>query len=151
MLDLHPSTNPGPDTERQLLGERRENLWMFLQILKAFIAKSDAVVDDANHWKPTSNFRFVHDFLGYFHKLGKNIVKEEAYERGKVLHDTLRQLKQAEILCHEELTITVSETQQLYRFLEARMSILSKSEALKDHVFDRSAAARRLATYLAHS
>ncbi|MBC7173235.1 MAG: hypothetical protein H5U40_12430, partial [Polyangiaceae bacterium] len=59
----------------------RRDVWMFLQILRGFLAKAHAAKGDENLWATSASFRFVHEFLGHFRAIGYQVIRQSDYSR----------------------------------------------------------------------
>lgn len=135
---------------RRAEGERlRREIWMFMQILRAFMAKAQAAEGSADRWAgASSTFQFVRDFLSHFRAIGYQLVRSNDYERLDAFLATLDQLRDVDLLETDRLRAAVAECQRFYEFLAELFREISQRTELKDVPFDRKDATETLRIYL---
>jgi hypothetical protein len=126
----------------------RREVWMFMQILRAFIAKAQAAEGSADRWAGASSFQFVRDFLAHFRAIGYQLVRSNDYERLDPFLAALDQLRDVDLLETERLEAAVSECHRFYEFLGELYAEISQRTELKDVPFDRKDAIETLRIYL---
>jgi len=130
-------------------GERlRREVWMFMQILRAFIAKAKAAEGSPDRWTGSSSFQFVRDFLSHFRAIGYQLVRSADYERLDPFMSALEELSDVDLVDPARLRAAVQECARFYRFLEELFSEVSQRAELKGRTFDRHAATETLKIYL---
>ena len=130
-------------------GERlRREVWMFMQILRAFIAKAKAAEGSPDRWTGSSSFQFVRDFLSHFRAIGYQLVRSADYERLDPFMAALEELSDVDLVDPQRLRSAVKECARFYRFLEQLFSEVSQRSELKDRTFDRHSATETLKIYL---
>ncbi len=135
--------------ERSLASERlRRDIWMFRQVLRAFVAKGHAATGDENLWATHASFRFVHEFLGHFRAIGYQLVRRSDYERLDTFLAALDSLKNADLFSPERLALAIDECSTFYEYLGELFGNVSKREELAGREFDKKGAADVLRIYL---
>ncbi len=134
--------------ERAKLERLRRDVWIFSQVLRAFLAKSAAAAQTANRWEGTSSYKFVRDFVAYFKNLGYHLLRALSYWR----HDELMSLVEAssfsESLEQDFIDELVRECGIFLEHLGDSFEALSDRPELQDVEFDRHGAAETLRLYL---
>jgi len=134
---------------RRAVSERlRREIWMFAQVLRAFLAKADAMTEEPDLWSSQSSFQFVREFLGHFRAIGYQLVRSSDYERLDPFLAALEQLREIDLLDQERLDEVVGECRDFYVFLEDLFQRVSRRTELDDLPFDRRSAAETLKIYL---
>ncbi len=134
---------------RAAQGERlRREIWMFMQILRAFIAKAQVAHAGSDRWAGASSFQFVRDFLTHFRAIGYQLVRANDYERLDPFLEALEQLRDVDLVEPDRLTGAVRECHQFYEFLEELFREVSQRSALAERAFDREDAVTTLRVYL---
>lgn len=137
------------DAARAREGERlRREIWMFMQILRAFIAKAEASEGNTNRWASASSFQFVRDFLGHFRAIGYQLVRQNDFEHLDRFLTSLEELGDVDLLDPTRLTTAVAECRRFYEFLEELFREVSQRSELKGQRFDRKDATVTLKIYL---
>ncbi|MGE0788420.1 MAG: hypothetical protein AB7S26_22285 [Sandaracinaceae bacterium] len=130
-------------------GERlRREIWMFMQILRAFIAKAKVADPGSDRWAGAASFQFVRDFLAHFRAIGYQLVRANDYERLDPFLSALEQLRDVDLVEPERLLFAVDECQRFYGFLEELFSEVSHRKGLEEVAFDRQDAVATLKVYL---
>ncbi len=134
---------------RRAASERlRREVWMFMQILRAFLAKARASNGSVDRWAGAASFQFVRDFLGHFRAIGYQLVRSNDYERLDPYLAALEQLRDVDLLEPARLAAAVEESQRFYGFLEELFREISSRRELADVAFDRKDATETLKVYL---
>jgi hypothetical protein len=134
---------------RRAASERlRREIWMFMQILRAFIAKAQATDATTDRWAGAASFQFVRDFLGHFRAIGYQLVRSNDYERLDPFLAALAELRDVDLLDPARLAAAVGECRRFYTFLEELFSEVSNRRELTGVSFDRKDATETLKIYL---
>lgn len=126
----------------------RREIWMFMQILRAFIAKAHAAEDTTDRWAGATSFQFVRDFLSHFRAIGYQLVRTADYGRLDPFLRALEELTDVDLVDPPRLRVALSECHRFYEFLEALFDEISKRQELADVPFDRKDATETLKIYL---
>lgn len=134
---------------RRAASERlRREVWMFMQILRAFLAKARSSEGSADRWAGAASFQFVRDFLTHFRAIGYQLVRSNDYERLDPYLASLEQLRDVDLLDPARLAVAVEESQRFYAFLEELFREISSRRELAEVPFDRKDATETLKIYL---
>ena len=140
------------DAQRKAASERlRRDVWMFAQILRAFLAKAKATRGDTDRWAAQASFHFVREFLTHFRAIGYQLVRTSDYERLEPFMKALDALRDVDLLEPERLQAIIGECEELYSFLQRLFEEISRRAELADTPFDKKAAADTLKIYLGAS
>ncbi|UJR82660.1 hypothetical protein [Sandaracinus amylolyticus] len=148
-----------PELATNLAGRRaasdrlRREIWMFQQILRAFLAKADAAASaggDGAHdrWAGHGSFQFVRDFLGHFRAIGYQLVRSHDYERLDPFLTSLERLRDVDLLEPHRMAEAVEECRALSQFLGELFEKVSSRGELAGQPFDRQSAGETLKIYL---
>ncbi|GAB4206449.1 MAG: hypothetical protein OHK0013_23150 [Sandaracinaceae bacterium] len=134
---------------RKAQSERlRREIWMFQQILRAFLAMSEASRADPDQWVSPASFQFVRDFLGHFRAIGYQLVRSHDYQRLDPFLRALDDLREVDLVEGPRLRTAVAECTALFGFLGELFGQVSARAELRDVPFDRHEAAEMLKIYL---
>ena len=137
---------------RQAQSERlRRDVWMFAQILRAFIAKAAAAQTAADRWAGFTSFRFVREFVGYFRNMGYQLLRFSDYERFDGFLSVIEELTDTDILDPSRLERAVHECEEFFAYLMDTFERIGRREELQGVAFDRRDAAETLTLYLGQS
>lgn len=138
------------DREARRAGSERlrREVWMFMQILRAFLAKARAGNGTVDRWAGAVSFQFVRDFLAHFRAIGYQLVRSNDYERLDPYLAALEELRDVDLLDPARLAAAVEESQRFYGFLEELFREISSRRELSDVPFDRKDATETLKVYL---
>ncbi|MCC7538072.1 MAG: hypothetical protein IT379_17735 [Deltaproteobacteria bacterium] len=138
--------------ERRASSERiRRDVWMFIQVLRAFLTKAHAAVGGVDHWGGTHSLLFVKDFASYFQQIGYQLMRTADYPRYDAFVGAVHRVRDVDLLDPERLNAVVSECAAFLQFLEALHEAIGRRSDLAGTEFDRRAAAERLRLYLSSS
>jgi hypothetical protein len=126
----------------------RREIWMFMQILRAFMAKAEASDGASDRWSSSASFQFVRDFLQHFRAIGYQLVRSNDYERLDPFLGSLEELRDVDLLDKDRLRAAVGECRRFYTFLEEMFRQVSGRQELDGVDFDRSDAIETLKIYL---
>ncbi|HJL24403.1 MAG TPA: hypothetical protein RMH80_19345, partial [Polyangiaceae bacterium LLY-WYZ-15_(1-7)] len=126
----------------------RRDIWMFLQVLRAFLAKAEATQGDADRWASYASFQFVREFLDHFRAIGYQLVRTSDYDRLDRFLGALEALRDVDLLRPERLRAAVAECRDFFRYLDDLFVQVSKRAELQHSPFDKRAAAETLRIYL---
>ncbi len=150
--ELSPAQLFESGIEEQVEAERlRRDIWIFTQILRAFLAKAAAAPDTANRWGGTSSYRFVRDFITYFRNLGYHLLRAMDYERFDEFMSLVEALSSHEVLEQDFIDDFVRECELFKNYLLEAFGTISQREELRGVEFDRHSAAETLRLYLDRS
>lgn len=134
---------------RRAAAERdRREIWMLLQIVRAFLAKGYAAQAIPDRWAERASMRFVLDFLVHFRAVGDPLVRRHEYERLEPLGACLQALRDVDLIAPERLGEALAECQRLQVFLKELFRELGARRELVGVAFDRWAAAETMKVYL---
>lgn len=137
------------DARRAASERLRREIWMFMQILRAFIAKAQATEGSSDRWAGASSFQFVRDFLAHFRAIGYQLVRSNDYERLDAFIAALSALRDVDLLDPAHLDAAVDECRRFYTFLEELFREIGNRKELAGVTFDRKDATETLKIYLA--
>lgn len=137
------------DARRAASERLRREIWMFMQILRAFIAKAQATEGSSDRWAGASSFQFVRDFLAHFRAIGYQLVRSNDYERLDAFIAALSALRDVDLLDPAHLEAAVDECRRFYTFLEELFREIGNRKELAGVSFDRKDATETLKIYLA--
>ena len=152
-----PAPELSMDTAARIAASERlrRDVWMFRQILRAFVAKSDASAATGGHstaaldrWGGQTSFQFVRDFLGHFRSIGYQLVRSHDYARLDPFLDALGSLRDVDLLDPEAMAACVDECRAFLDFLDTLFEAVGSRTELAGSAFDRVAATETLMMYL---
>lgn len=126
----------------------RRDVWMFTQILRAFLAKAKATPGDSDRWASYASFHFVREFLEHFRAIGYQLVRLADYEHLDRFMAALDSLRDADLLEAHTMEAAVSECEGFYTYLEELFQAVSQRSELQAVAFDKREAAETLKIYL---
>ena len=137
------------DVGRAAASERlRRDIWMFAQVLRAFLAKAHATQVDQDRWSSLQGFQYVREFLGHFRAIGYQLLRYSEYEHFNRFLSALDSLRDADLLDPQRLDRAVLECADFQVFLEDLFVRVSRRQELRGVPFDKRAAAETLKIYL---
>ena len=137
------------DNVRKASSERlRRDVWMFQQVLRAFIEKARDGSSSADRWASYSSFRFVREFLAHFRSIGYQLLRTSDYSRLDPFLHALDHLRDSDFTDEERLEQAVSECEAFQHYLHVLLEKISSRAELQDSPFDKKEAADTLKLYL---
>jgi hypothetical protein len=128
----------------------RRDVWMFQQVLRAFIEKTVTSTKAADKWSGKNTFHFVREFVRYFRSMGYQLLRYSDYgQLDKFIH-LMDRLKGGDVLEVQRFENVVSSCEDFLAFLDKTFDAVSQRQELKDAPFDRKEAARTLKLFLMH-
>ena len=121
---------------------------MFTQILRAFLAKAEAVQGTSDQWAGVGSFQFVREFLVHFRAIGYQLVRLSDYERLDPFLASLEELRDVDLLDPSRLSLAVGECRALMNFLDGLFTKVSQRAEVANKPFDKRDAAETLKIYL---
>jgi hypothetical protein len=138
-------------TSNRARSERlRRDVWMFQQILRAFIEKAKGSTAAADQWAGMSTFRFVREFVGYFKSMGYQLLRYSDYARFDEFMRLVEQLRDGDVLEEAKLVGVVRTCEDFNGFLEQMFEAVGRRAELGGAPFDKRDAARTLKLFLGH-
>lgn len=125
----------------------RRDVWMFSQILRAFVAKARHT-SSINDWGAAHDFQFVREFLAYFRSMGYPLLRSADYPRFDAFISAMTKLNDTDLVDATRVDEAVAECIAFQGFLEGLFNAISKREELANIPFDRRNAASTLRMYL---
>jgi hypothetical protein len=127
----------------------RRDVWMFTQVLRAFLAKAKAAPDrPADQWGGYASFQFVREFLEHFRAIGYQLLRLSDYQRLERFMEALTALRDVDLLDPPRLEAAVAECEAFYDHLDNLFREVSKRAEIADAPFDKKAAVEHLKLYL---
>lgn len=137
-----------PDSRRTVSERLRRDLWMFAQVLRAFVAKARAAPESPDRWTEHGSLQFVREFWGYFRAMGRQFMHSLEYPRFERFLTVLEGLYESDVLEASRLHDAVTECEAFQKFLLDMFDQISQREELRGAPFDKRAAAETLKLYL---
>ena len=134
---------------RRSVGERlRRDVWMFGQLLRAFIAKARVTPGAPDQWAEQGSVQYVREFLGYFRTMGCQLLYASKYPQFDRFVAAFEGLHEADFLEPARFSSAISECEVFQKFLAETFERISQREENKHATFDKRAAAETLKLYL---
>ncbi|MBN2718828.1 MAG: hypothetical protein JXX14_23485 [Deltaproteobacteria bacterium] len=127
----------------------RRDIWMFRQILRAFVAKTRGTEAVRDRWAGLDTFRFVKTFVEYFRSMGYQLLRYSDYERFDKFMALVDRLRDGDVLEVQRLSSVVEECEAFYIYLQKMFDAVSLRRELLDEPFDTKDAARTLKLFIA--
>jgi hypothetical protein len=147
-----PELSADPASRRVASDRLRREIWMFQQIVRAFLAKIDAVRkgqdDSHDRWAGQASFQFVRDFLGHFRAIGYQLLRTYDYERFDPFMAALDRIRDVDLMEPERMSEAAEECRRFLDFLVELFESVSSRKELDGVPFDRHAATETLKIYL---
>jgi hypothetical protein len=134
--------------QREASERLRRDVWMFLQVLRAFLAKAEAATVDPDQWASHASFQFVREFLDHFRAIGYQLVRASDYGHLDRFLSALDSLRDVDLLDPRRLRGAVDECAAFYTFLDELFRNVSRRAELQGVPFDKKRAAEMLKIYL---
>ena len=134
---------------RRMSSERlRRDVWIFAQILRAFVAKARHANAADDRWAGAASFQFVKEFLHYFRAMGYPLLRGSDYPRFDAFLSAMAGISDTDLLDPMRLDAAIAEAEAFQTFLVELFDQISNREELADLPFDRKGAAGALKLYL---
>lgn len=147
--DVAPPQLASSADAKQATSERlRRDVWMFSQILRAFLAKARATTGHADQWASYASFHFVREFIAHFRAIGYQLVRMSDYEHLDRFLRVLEGLRDVDLLEPARLEAAIRECTGFYEYLNQLFHAVSRRAELADVPFDKRSAAETLKVYL---
>jgi hypothetical protein len=145
---------PLPELSADLAARRagsdrlRREIWMFQQILRAFLAMAAVTSGSPDVWLGHTGYQFVRDFLLHFRSIGYQLVRAHDYERLDPFLRALEELRDVDLLDPARMDLAVAECRAFSKFLGNLFEKVSARAELREVAFDKGAASDMLKVYL---
>lgn len=126
----------------------RREVWMFQQIVRAFLAMSAVTSGSPDVWLGHTGFQYVRDFLMHFRAIGYQLVRAHDYERIDPFLRALEDLRDVDLLDPKRMDHAVAECRAFSKFLGTLFEQVSARAELREVPFDKAAATEMLKIYL---
>lgn len=147
--EIDPESTFDDTRAKAAISERlRRDVWMFAQVVRAFVDKSRSMRGDSEGWGDASSADFVEAFARYFRSIGYPLLRRGDEDR------VSRFVRMATAMTEGELSPTVSweqivgEAETFHAFLGELFESIGKRQELAGVTFDRKAAAATLQRYV---
>jgi hypothetical protein len=152
-LELRPEAAPpelheGRGGQREASERLRREVWIFSQILRAFLAKAKAPRGESNQWEATASYKFVREFLKHFRAIGYQLVRTSDYERLDPFLAALEDLREVDFLDAERRMRALEECKAFHRYLEELFVRIGERQELVNTPFNKQVAVDTLKIYL---
>jgi hypothetical protein len=147
--DSDPSQFFNDAGAKQTIAERlRRDIWMFAQVLRAFVTRARATPDTPDQWSSYSSFQFVREFLGYFRSMGYQLLRASDYPDFDRFLAAIEGLQEADFVDTARVIAAVNECEHFQKYLLQTFERIGQRVELKGVAFDKRAAAETLKLYL---
>ncbi len=136
--------------ERAQSERLRRDIWIFMQIMRGFLAKAAAAPEAVNSWDSQSSYSFVREFIVYFRNLGYHLLRTSEYQRFSEFMVQVEGLSATDVHDRISIDVFVQECEVFRRYLKDVFESLGMSHTLVNTTFDKHAAAQTLRLYLDH-
>ncbi len=136
---------PSPGDEAE---ELRQDLWMFSQILRGFLAKAEAAPEAVARWEGTGSYLFVREYVTYFRNFGHRAVRAAGYLELEAYESLAARVVESDSDRPELLDELFRRSAELQDFVLHSIEELSACPELESKPFDRRHAADSLRLYL---
>ncbi|MCP4679543.1 MAG: hypothetical protein GY854_29445 [Deltaproteobacteria bacterium] len=126
----------------------RRDIWMFQQILRAFIEKATSSASAADKWSGINTFHFVREFVNYFRSMGYPLLRYTDYEQFDKFMRLVDRLREGDVLEVQRVENVVDSCKDFQKFLGNTFNSVGQREELKGIPFDRKEAARTLKLFV---
>lgn len=151
--ELRPGNEPAglgddPGSRRASSERLRREVWIFQQILRAFLALAAQSPKQSDTWAGPGGFQFVKDFQLHFRAIGYQLIRTQDYERIDPFLAALDELRDVDLLEAPRLEHAIAEAQAFAKFLGELQTRISARKELEGVPFDRQTAGEMLKVYL---
>lgn len=133
---------------RHIADRLRQHVWMFSQIVRAFVAKATHAREAEDRWAAVSGLMFVREFVAYFRAMGYPLLRASDYPRFHAFVSAINALEESDLLDASKLDRALAECDAFYSFLLELFEQIGRREELAGVPFDKRAAAAGLRLYL---
>ncbi len=125
----------------------RRDVWLFIQILKAFTTKGQASRGQ-DLAEVMNQFAYVREFLDYFRSMGYPVLRAADYPRFDVFVQAVESLDPGESISPQVLKRAIDECDAFGVYLSGLFDQISRRETLRGVPFDHQAAKAVLQLHL---
>jgi len=125
----------------------RRDVWMFAQIVRAFVAKAEHTPAE-DLWAFAHNLEYVREFLAYFKTMGYPLLRSSDYPRFDSFLRALARLGDTDLVDPARIDAALQECVAFHSFLQQLFEDISRRDVLVGVPFDRRAAAAALKLYI---
>jgi hypothetical protein len=137
------------DGGKRAASERlRREVWMFAQVLRAFLAKAKQPEGDPDRWAATTSFHFVGEFLRHFRAIGYQLLRVADYARLDAFLGAIEALRDVDFLDDADRRAAIEECTAFYQFMDELFAQVSRRAELVSVPFDKRTATETLRLYL---
>jgi hypothetical protein len=122
----------------------RQNIWMFQQVLRAFIEKAEGTKGHGDQWSGVNTFGFVKELVRYFRAMGYPLLRYSDYEGFDDFMGLVDRLREGDVLEVQRLSKVVEACRAFSAQLDQTFEAISRREELTDVPFNRKEAVRTL-------
>lgn len=137
----------GRGAKRDTSERLRRDVWMFAQVVRAFVAKARHARDD-DCWNAAAGFAFVSEFLIYFRTMGLPLLRASDYPRVDAFISAMSAIRDVDLLEPAKLDEALAESEAFFVYLLHLFEQISKRDELAGVPFDKRRAAEALKMYL---
>lgn len=136
----------GDKSARRAASERaREQAWLFLVVLRAFLAKLKLAPNEPEgSWSFEPETRYVIEFVAHFERLGRAVATRSEYPDAQRLEHTVLALVETDMPSRAELIAADRECAAFANWLKGWVEQLGRRDELRAIPLDRAAAAETL-------
>ncbi|MDP3278858.1 MAG: hypothetical protein Q8Q09_26945 [Deltaproteobacteria bacterium] len=138
----------GLDAKRTVSERLRRDVWMFAQVLRAFVTRARAVPESDDAWGSQSSFQFVREFLGYFRSMGYQLLRASDYPDFDRFLTAIEGLHESDFVDPARMISAINECERFGLFLVETFERISQRAELVGQAFDKRAAAVALRLHL---
>lgn len=122
----------------------RQDIWIFQQVLRAFIEKAEGTRGHGDHWSGVNTFGFVKELVRYFRAMGYPLLRYSDYEGFDDFMGLVDRLREGDVLEVQRLSKVVEACRAFSTQLDQTFKAISQREELIDVPFHRKEAVRTL-------
>lgn len=122
----------------------RRDIWMFQQVLRAFIEKAEGTKGAADRWGGINTFGFVKELVRYFRAMGYPLLRYSDYAGFEEFMNLVDRLREGDVLEVQRLSKVVDSCRSFSAQLDQTFEAISRREELSGVPFDRKEAVRTL-------
>jgi hypothetical protein len=122
----------------------RRDIWMFQQVLRAFVEKAEGTRGMGDHWSSANTFGFVKELVRYFRAMGYPLLRYSDYAGFDEFMNLVDRLREGDVLEVLRLSKVVEACRAFSTQLDQTFEAISRREELVGVPFDRKEAVRTL-------